>query len=218
MPKKFQGENTKAVEAKARKNAQKEAEVERKKQAEEDEYWRDDDKSAQKKLQRKDERLKKQQELLERKQQNKALLEKELQCLAASTAAKSQPIQKVTRAEISSKEEIEIKEQQKEDERRRLAAKNISVVDDSLPENVNRLVIEGDEARTVEEALQVLGATKEKMDRNPEKRLLSTYLSYEEKNLPRIKAENPNLRLSQLKQMLKKEWQKSPENPMNAGI
>ena len=33
--------------------------------------------------------------------------------------------------------------------------------------------------------------------------------------MPRLKAENPNMRLSQLKQMLKKDWMKSPENPMN---
>lgn len=42
----------------------------------------------------------------------------------------------------------------------------------------------------------------------------AAYAAFEEKNLPRVKAENPNLRLSQLKQMLKKEWMKSPENPM----
>ena len=29
------------------------------------------------------------------------------------------------------------------------------------------------------------------------------------------KEQNPTLRLSQLKQILKKEWMKSPENPLN---
>lgn len=33
--------------------------------------------------------------------------------------------------------------------------------------------------------------------------------------MTRIKQENPTLRLSQLKQILKKEWMKSPENPLN---
>lgn len=42
----------------------------------------------------------------------------------------------------------------------------------------------------------------------------AAYTTFEEKNLPRLKEENPNLRLSQLKQILKKEWLKSPENPM----
>lgn len=53
MPKKFSGENTKAVAARARKNAAKEEEQLRKQKEKEDEYWRDDDKLINKKLQRK---------------------------------------------------------------------------------------------------------------------------------------------------------------------
>ena len=41
------------------------------------------------------------------------------------------------------------------------------------------------------------------------------YLEFEEENLERLKKENPNMRLSQIKQILKKEWQKSPKNPLN---
>lgn len=36
--------------------------------------------------------------------------------------------------------------------------------------------------------------------------------------LPRLKEEHPTFRLSQLKQLLKKEWQKSPDNPLNQKI
>jgi len=43
----------------------------------------------------------------------------------------------------------------------------------------------------------------------------ASFIQYEEENLPRLKQENPNMRLSQLKQMLKKDWMKAPENPMN---
>lgn len=53
MPKKFTGENSKAAAARARKEAIKKGEAERKKQAEEDEYWRDDDKGVLRKQQRK---------------------------------------------------------------------------------------------------------------------------------------------------------------------
>ena len=53
------------------------------------------------------------------------------------------------------------------------------------------------------------------VEKHPEKRVKAAYTAYEEKNLPILKAENPNMRLSQLKQMLKKDWMKSPENPMN---
>lgn len=56
---------------------------------------------------------------------------------------------------------------------------------------------------------------KEAVDMHPEKRMRAAYLEFEEENLERLKKENPNMRLSQIKQLLKKEWQKSPKNPMN---
>lgn len=43
----------------------------------------------------------------------------------------------------------------------------------------------------------------------------AAYTAFEEKYLPIYKQENPTLRMSQLKQMLFKEWQKSSENPLN---
>lgn len=43
----------------------------------------------------------------------------------------------------------------------------------------------------------------------------AAYDAYEEEYLPKLKQENPSLRLSQLKQVLKKEWIKAPENPFN---
>jgi hypothetical protein len=53
------------------------------------------------------------------------------------------------------------------------------------------------------------------VDRHPEKRLKAAFAAFEEANMPRIKSENPTLRLSQLKQILRKEWMRSPENPLN---
>lgn len=53
------------------------------------------------------------------------------------------------------------------------------------------------------------------VDKHPEKRLKAAFTAFEEVNMPRIKEENPTLRLSQLKQILRKEWMKSPENPLN---
>lgn len=43
----------------------------------------------------------------------------------------------------------------------------------------------------------------------------AAYTAFEEAQLPRLKQENPNMRLSQLRQLLKKEWQRSPDNPLN---
>lgn len=43
----------------------------------------------------------------------------------------------------------------------------------------------------------------------------AAYLEFEAENLERLKKEYSNMRLSQIKQILKKEWMKSPKNPMN---
>lgn len=53
MPKKFAGENSKAAAARARKTAAKEETQRKIEKEKEDEYWRDDDKLVQKKIQRK---------------------------------------------------------------------------------------------------------------------------------------------------------------------
>lgn len=53
------------------------------------------------------------------------------------------------------------------------------------------------------------------LDKHPEKRMKAAFQKYEEDNLPKLKEQHSNLRLSQIKQILKKEWNKSPDNPMN---
>ena len=58
-------------------------------------------------------------------------------------------------------------------------------------------------------------ASSSAVDLHPEKRVRAAYLAYEERRLPTVKADNPNLRLSQLKQIIKKDWNKSPDNPLN---
>merc|ERR1719427_1785813 len=87
-----------------------------------------------------------------------------------------------------------------------------------LEENVNRIQVEGSEARTVDEAISVLtiseGEATTALDKHPEKRMKAAYEEFEKSRLPELKKENPNMRLSQLKQMLRKEWQKHPDNPL----
>lgn len=207
MPKKFKGENSKAAEARARKaSAQAEA-AERKQQAIEDEYWRDDDKHALKKQQRKGEKEKKRHEQLERKKELQKLHDEEMASIKKSGPV---PQTKVTRAEIDRHKESEQKARQE-------AAKKQMKEEEEPPieENVNRLQIEGHEARSVTEALSVLSDKPEEVDLHPEKRLKAAYKKFEDANLPALKQENPNMKLSQLKHMLWKDWQKSPENPLN---
>lgn len=68
----------------------------------------------------------------------------------------------------------------------------------------------------MEEAISVLSIAEEPLvDKHPEKRMKAAYEEFEKERLPVLKAENGNMRLSQLKQMMFKEWQKHPENPLN---
>lgn len=92
---------------------------------------------------------------------------------------------------------------------------NIVKEEEVLQENVNKLIIEDGVARNVEEAIAVLEDETSPLDRHPEKRLKAAYAAFEERRLVELKVEKPTLRLSQLKQLLKKEWTKSPENPLN---
>ena len=90
----------------------------------------------------------------------------------------------------------------------------------SLEINPNHLMreraLEGHvDAETVDEAIAALSVSQPAVDRHPERRMKATYAAFEERELPHLKEENPNLRMSQLKQLLRKQWMKSPENPMN---
>jgi hypothetical protein len=201
MPKKF-GENTKKVEAKLRQEAVKQAATEKKRKEEEDKLWEDNDKLNQRKLERKLEGEKKAAEKLQRKQENQKLHDEEMSKLKSAKPIK---IEKVTRYEIEKNREEEEKKIVKDEESS----------GEEIEENLNRLQIEGETARDIDSAIKVLGGDSEiTIDRHPEKRMKAAYLEFEEENLPRLKAENPNMRLSQIKQLLKKEWMKSPQNPL----
>ena len=80
-----------------------------------------------------------------------------------------------------------------------------------LEENVNRIAVDGVEARNIDEAIGALSVNDSpSVDRHPEKRMKNAFGEFENYRLPQLKAENPSMRLSQLKQMLRKEWQKHP--------
>ncbi|EFN66056.1 Coiled-coil domain-containing protein 124 [Camponotus floridanus] len=200
MPKKFVGENSKAVAARARKAAAKEAENIKKAMEAEDRAWEDNDKQLLKKKQKQEELEKKRQQQLEKKAEAKALLEKEM---ANIKVGGKQPASKITRAEIVSITE----------KRNQVAMKKEE--ETPIEENLNRLTLEGETAHSIDEAISILSTKDSEIDRHPEKRMKAAYATFEEKMMPIIKEQNPTLRLSQLKQILRKEWMKSPENPLN---
>ncbi|XP_004698197.1 coiled-coil domain-containing protein 124 [Echinops telfairi] len=198
MPKKFQGENTKAAAARARK-AEAKAAADAKKQKElEDAYWRDEDKHAMRKELRKEEKEKRRLEQLERKKEAQRLLEEEDSKLKGGKAPRAAAPGKVTRAQI----EETLRRDGQHREASEPAEKALSHLEVPLEENVNRRVLEEGsvEARTVEDAIAVLSVAEEAADRHPERRMRAAFTAFEEVQLPRLKLENPNMRLSQLKQ------------------
>ncbi|GFS68050.1 hypothetical protein TNCV_1362711 [Trichonephila clavipes] len=101
MPKKFGG-NTKAIEARERKEVQKNAEKEKKERELEEALWKDEDKHVLRKQQRKEGKEKKKQEQQEKKLLTKMAYEEEMNSIKP---AKPTPPTKVTRAEIASRVE-----------------------------------------------------------------------------------------------------------------
>ncbi|XP_055677891.1 coiled-coil domain-containing protein 124 [Lutzomyia longipalpis] len=204
MPKKM-GENTKAVEARERKAAAKKAQNEKIAKEKEDALWQDDDKTLAKKKQRKEEEEKKRAEQLKKKQEAKQLLEEEMSSI--KTTGKPS-IQKITRAQIQ--KEVETRNKNIEAINKPAKPKN-----ELLEENINRVNLDSTVATTVDEAIAALSLTEEALDKHPEKRLKAAFKAFEEENMNRIKLENPTLKMSQWKQLLWKEWTRSPQNPLN---
>ncbi|KAJ8872491.1 hypothetical protein PR048_026097 [Dryococelus australis] len=205
MPKKFAGENSKAVAARARKTAAKEQEESRRKQQLEEEFWKDDDKHILKKQQKKEEQARKKQETLEKKAQSKALLEEELGSIKPSS---KQPISKISQFQI-----------QAENEKRKVAAggkikdkEPVTHIEKPLEENVNRILIEGEEARTVEEAIAVLSVTDAEVDRHRRSRATCCFTAIFASRKPEIGQAVPNLDLPQIAQTTFKTWWKVAEN------
>lgn len=81
---------------------------------------------------------------------------------------------------------------------------------------INRAMFETHIATNIDEALTVLSSKADtETDKHPEKRMKAAYKAYEDAELKIMKAENPSLKLSQMKQIIFKNWQKAPENPLN---
>ena len=121
---------------------------------------------------------------------------------------------KVTRAEIAEK-----KMHDKTPTGATASARQLSE-DPPLLENPNLILKERAQlghldASTIDEALDVLSVHDPSIEKHPEKRMKAAYAAFEERELPRLKVEFPNLRMSQLKQHLRKDWMKSPDNPLN---
>lgn len=148
------GINTKAVEARERKNAQKKAKNEAIERQKEDAYWRDDDKHINRKLDRQKEKELKAQQERERKAALKEAYEQDMTLAEQSAKAKSKQqltsevVPKITRHEIHKNLEEEQNTLSKQ-------LKKVNLTPIPLAPNLNRLD-DGENASTVDEALELL--------------------------------------------------------------
>lgn len=59
------------------------------------------------------------------------------------------------------------------------------------------------------------GAKNKEVEKHPERRFKAALAAYTEREMPRVKAENPGLRKNQMEQIIYKDFQKSADNPFN---
>lgn len=146
------GINTKAVEARERKEAQKKAKNEALDRKKEDEFWRDDDKHVNRKLERQRERELKAQEEREKKAALKVAYERDMELAEKSAKAKASKQQavevpKVTRHDIQKNFEEEDKQLSKQ-------LKKVNLTPTPLVPNLNRLD-DGESASSIDQALDL---------------------------------------------------------------
>lgn len=221
MPK-FSSINTKSLEAIQRRKQQKEEERIRKEAAILDEYWKDDDKIANAKIERRLEQQRKQQEKLQKKLELKQLIESEEAKLVSNKQAKKENVTpKVTRAEILRRKILE-EEQRKLEETKK--NKYNLVNDQELQPNINHELLE-ERIQLMEKnidlinesgldnVLEALTLGSAKIDSRYEKRSKAAFAAYKEEKMATLKQEFPNLKLSQYNEMIYKMWKKAPENP-----
>ncbi|KAE8353357.1 hypothetical protein BDV28DRAFT_133326 [Aspergillus coremiiformis] len=65
------------------------------------------------------------------------------------------------------------------------------------------------------DALSLTGKESSAIDRHPERRFKAAYAAYEARRMPEVEQENPGLRRQQRIELIKKEFEKSDENPFN---
>jgi hypothetical protein len=101
----------------------------------------------------------------------------------------------------------------------KVAARRAGKIDDFLDFNKDTPEVS---ASGIDNALDALaltskdgGVSSKDIDRHPERRMKAAYAAFEEQRIPELKQENPGLRLQQIKNLIHKEFQKSPMNPMN---
>ena len=83
--------------------------------------------------------------------------------------------------------------------------------DDLMRANKNRQMEEEGSATGLDNALNMLGMEEKEKSKN----LKVLFNEFSERETPKVRADNPGLKLSQVKERVFRAWEKSPDNPKN---
>ena len=86
--------------------------------------------------------------------------------------------------------------------------------DDLMRANRNRELEEEGSATGLDNALNMLGMEEKEKSKN----LKVLFNEFSERETPKVRADNPGLKLSQVKERVFRAWEKSPENPKNQQV
>ncbi|KAF5862379.1 hypothetical protein ETB97_011736 [Aspergillus alliaceus] len=200
MGPKKSGENSKKAAGNARKAeaaAAKKAVEDSKRAAEEDKQWAKGAKGASKK----NGTLMKLQTIREAEEAKKAeaarkKAERDAQLAAEEASQPSKPKGKSNQP-VKKSRGLDLSQLDDQPASRKGAALNASGIDNAL------------------DALSLTGKDSSKIDRHPERRYKAAYAAYEARRMPEVEQETPGLRRQQRIELIKKEFEKSDENPFN---
>jgi len=207
------------VSKKEKQAAKAAGEAEAARQAAEDAEWAEGGKKANKK---KEAEAEKKAAKAERKAENDALAEAEEAELSAPklTGNKAKPA-KMTRAEIAAQAmaKLEAEQKSKKKEKKAVEVSGGNEYIGVLAENENRAdTISGSGVDDAIAALTIATSGAGSSGDGKKVNLKAAFAAFEEREIVRLKEENPGLKLSQYKERAFKAWEKSPENAANAAV
>lgn len=167
------------------------------------------------------------QEAAAKKAEAKRLADREEADLAAvGKKGGKTPPPKVTVAQLAAaKEAAERAAEEKAADARRAAKKEVDLrsYDALVTQRNSNRIEESVDASGVDQAIAALdaialeaGGSADAGDKHPEKRMRAAWAAYEAAEMGALQADKPGLKRQQYRDMLWKQWQKAPQNPVNA--
>lgn len=211
MPKKKSfGVNSKKEEGRLRKESKQRQEKEKERIAAENAKWKDPGNPLKKKLEREQAEEEKKRKKAERELEKKEQLANEYKNIKSKNENKGKNKKTVTKYQLQQNRLAYLQNLIKINDEAEVVPVNNLPLERNTNRDDNGVVLDG-----IDDALDFLEGNDKGVDRHPEKRRKAAWNAYREKMYEEIKAEYPTLKRSQINERIFKEWQKSPENPMN---